>query len=38
MEKDFYENCGYALEKLYLVLNNIFEQDLLNELIDLQTS
>jgi len=33
MERDFYDNWGQALEKLFLILNNMFEQDLLYELI-----
>ena len=35
MEKDFYENWGNALEKLYIALDQIFERGLLNELVDL---
>lgn len=35
MEKDFYENWGYALEKLYKVLDGIFETGLLNEFVNL---
>ncbi|HHY77599.1 MAG TPA: 5'-methylthioadenosine/S-adenosylhomocysteine nucleosidase [Clostridiales bacterium] len=34
MEKDFYENWGNALEKLYTVLNKMFEESLLNDLVD----
>jgi len=34
MEKNFYKNWGSALEKLYMVLDKMFEEGLLNDLID----